>query len=97
MGNPLFERFFDRGGQSVHPGMQSPSEGQIRPNMSMQEAMAQLRSDPAGMVRRAGYNVPDELLNNPQATVMHLIQSGQVGGPAMQRIQPLMQMLTGRR
>lgn len=52
--------------------------------------MGQLQANPGEMIRDAGYNVPDELVGNPQATVMHLIRSGQVGGPMMQRIQPLL-------
>ena len=52
--------------------------------------MWQLQADPGGMLRNAGYNVPDELLGNPQATVMHLLQSGQISNPMMQRIQPLL-------
>ena len=52
--------------------------------------MGQLQSDPAGALKTAGYNVPDDLIGNPQATVMHLIQSGQVSSPLMQRIQPLL-------
>ena len=55
--------------------------------------MGQLQANPAEMIRKAGYNVPDEISGNPQATVMHLIQSGQVGGPMMQRIMPLIQRM----
>ena len=49
------------------------------------------------MIKQAGYNVPDEIANNPQAAVMHMIQSGQIGGPMMRRIQPMLNMLMGRR
>lgn len=52
--------------------------------------MGQLQADPAAALKTAGYNVPDELIGNPQATVMHLIQSGQVSSPLMQRIQPFL-------
>lgn len=65
--------------------------------MTMQDAMAQLQANPAQMIRQRGFSVPDEIAGNPQATVMHLIQSGQVGGPVMQRIQPMLNMLMGRR
>ena len=40
---------------------------------------------------------PEELMNNPQAMVMHLIQTGQVSGPMMQRVMPMIQMLNARR
>lgn len=86
MANPLFNML--TGG---------PTPSQTPQMTNMQDAMTQLRSNPAQMIRQAGYNVPDEISGNPQATVMHLIQSGQIGGQAMQRIQPMLNMLMGRR
>ena len=65
--------------------------------MNFQDAMHELQQHPAQLMKQAGFNVPDEIANNPQASVMHLIQSGQVGGPMMQRIRPMMNMLMGRR
>ena len=56
---------------------------------NMQEALRQLQSDPRGMAQRAGYNIPDNLMGNPQAMVQHLIQSGQVSNPMLQRIMPM--------
>ena len=104
MANPLFNAIFGglngisgQGGTlPVQPlGVaQNAFSGQ---QMSMQDAMAQLQSNPAQMIRQKGFNVPDEIANNPQATVMHLIQSGQVGGPMMQRIQPMINMLMCKR
>ena len=38
--------------------------------------MQQLRQDPIGMAQKAGYNIPENLANNPQAMVQHLIQTG---------------------
>lgn len=58
--------------------------------------LQQLKNDPAGMARQAGYSIPSNLMGNPQAMVMHLIQSGQVGGPALQRVMPMIQRLTGK-
>lgn len=52
--------------------------------------MGQLQANPAEMIRKAGYNVPDELSGNPQASVMHLLRTGQIGGPMMQRIMPML-------
>lgn len=81
MANPLFETF-GKGSNPVQPDMQS--------------MMRQLRENPAQMIKNAGYNVPDELVNNPQAAVMHLIQTGQISSPLMQKIRPMLGMLTGR-
>ena len=91
--NPFQAIMGAMGGGMGQPAQQMPAQA---PQMGNQQApdwnalMGQLRSDPAGALKTAGYNVPDELIGNPQATVMHLIQSGQVSSPLMQRIQPLL-------
>lgn len=86
MANPLFNQLAGASTPSPQPQM-----------TNMNEQIAQLKSNPAQMIRNAGYNVPDEIANDPQATVLHLIQSGQIGGPMMQRIQPMLNMLMGKR
>lgn len=86
MANPLYEQM--TGGGAQH--------GQA-PQINIQDAMSQLKANTAAMIRQAGYNVPDESAGNPQAAVMHLIQSGQVGGPMMRMIQPMLNRLIGRR
>lgn len=62
-------------------------------SMDWNALMGQLQANPGAALKNAGYNVPEELTGNPQAAVMHLIQSGQVGGHMMQRIQPLLQRM----
>lgn len=64
---------------------------------SMDQAMNELRAHPADTIKKAGFNVPDSISNNPQAAVMHLIQTGQIKSPMMQRIQPMLNLLTSRR
>lgn len=104
MANPLFDAI---SGRSV-PVQNDPSNHTSTtqgapvtppnvPQMTMQDAMRQLQANPAQMIKQAGYNVPDEIANNPQAAVMHMIQTGQIGGPMMRRIQPMLNMLMGRR
>lgn len=65
--------------------------------VSMQSALAQLKSNPEQFIKQAGFNVPQNCVGNPQATVMHLLQTGQVGGGVMQSIQPMLNMLMGKR
>ena len=83
MANPLFNKLFG-GSQPFQPGAGQtmpiasqtsamPSNGQ---QMTMMDAMSKLRSNPAQAIQSAGYNVPPEIANNPQAAVMHLIQTG---------------------
>lgn len=75
--------------QMPAPVHQAPNAPQ--PNLN--DMLHRLQSDPGGAVKTAGYNVPDELIGNPQATVMHLIQTGQVSSPLMQRITPMLQRM----
>ena len=62
---------------------------------NMQDTLRQLQSDPAGMAKQKGWNIPDNMMGNPQAMVQHLIQTGQVGGPMLQQVMPMIQRLTG--
>ena len=63
-----------------------------QPQMNMQ----QLQQDPIGMAKQAGYNIPQNLAGNPQAMVQHLIQSGQVSNPMLQKIMPMIQRMGGK-
>ena len=60
-----------------------------QPQMNIQ----QLQQNPIGMAKQAGYNIPENLAGNPQAMVQHLIQTGQVSNPMLQKIMPMMQRL----
>lgn len=46
--------------------------------ISREQAMQQLRSDPAAILKRAGLNVAPGM-TDPQQMVMYLLQSGQIG------------------
>ena len=60
--------------------------------MNPMQMMAQLRSNPAAVLKQRGLNVPDGM-SDPQQIVQHLISSGQVSNNALQAA---MQMI-GRR
>lgn len=66
---------------------------QNAPQMDFQSALRQVNEHPAEMLKQGGFNVPQECIGNNQATVMHLIRSGQVGGPMMRMISPLLARL----
>ena len=69
----------------------------MMPNINnIQEQLRKLQSDPKGFLQRAGVNVPEEMLNNPQQMVMHLINTQQVGGPMLQRILPMIRQMGGK-
>lgn len=60
---------------------------------NQQNQMQQIQNDPISAAKRAGYQIPDNLRNDPRAMVMHLMQTGQIKAPMMQRIMPMMQKL----
>ena len=62
-----------------------------RLNQQPQMNMQQLQNDPIGAAKHAGYQIPDSLRNDPRGMVMHLMQTGQLSSPVMQKIMPLMQ------
>ena len=105
MPNPLFNAIMGGSKPVQHnPGNSTPTPSQtpVMPSNAqqmtqMQDAMKQLQANPAQLIKQAGFNVPDEIANNPQQAVMHLIQSGQVGGPMMRMVQPMLNRLMGRR
>lgn len=65
-------------------------------NPFTQEQIQQIKSNPGEMAQKAGFNIPEELYGNPQAMVQHLIQTGQVSSPALQRIMPMVQRMMGK-
>jgi hypothetical protein len=104
MANPLFksimgsltQRPTQSGQNSQQPSGQAQNASKT-PQMSFQDAMHELQAHPAQLIKQAGFNVPDEIANNPQQAVMHLIQSGQIGNPMMRMVQPMLNKLMGRR
>lgn len=77
-------------------GVTPVSQGE-NAQQAFDQAMRELQQNTAEMIKKAGFNVPQEYANNPQSASMYIIQSGQVGGPIMQRISPLLNRLLGRR
>ena len=67
----------------------APQTG-VAPQTDFNAAMSQLQADPAGVLSAAHFSVPQECIGNSQANVMHLIRSGQVGGPMMRMIAPML-------
>lgn len=65
------------------------------PNVNPQQ-MKQLMENPMEMAQKAGYQIPQEISKDPKAMVQHLIMTGQVSSPLMQRIMPMIQRMGGK-
>ena len=61
--------------------------------MNYQEQLQQIKTNPIEMGKEKGYNIPEELAGDPKAMVMHLINSGQIGGPLLQRVKQMIGMM----
>ena len=55
--------------------------------------MRQIQSDPVGAARKAGYQIPQEIAGDPKAMVQHLIMTGQISNPLLQKIMPMIQRM----
>ena len=58
-----------------------------------QMTLQQLQNDPIGIAKQKGFDIPQNLAGNPQAMVQHLIQSGQISSPMLQKIMPMIQRM----
>ena len=94
MANPLFNGLFGGSANGMNTNQGSmPDMGKTAgnaPQMTMQDALREVNEHPAEVFRQAGFNVPQECFGNNQATVIHLLRSGQVGGPMMRMIAPIL-------
>lgn len=59
-------------------------------NLNPMTILAQLKQNPMAMLQKAGFNVPANL-NNPQAIVQHLMNSGQITQDQVNRAQQMAQ------
>ena len=64
-----------------------PNMGNVNP----MQMLAQLKSNPLGLLQKAGFNVPSNL-NSPQAIIQHLMNSGQISQQQMNQAQQMAQM-----
>ena len=64
---------------------------------NVQDALRKLQENPCEFLKRAGANVPEDIMHDPQAIVMHLIRTGQVSSPVLQRIMPMIQSMNTNR
>lgn len=61
-----------------------------------EKQLQQVKSNPIQMGKDKGYDIPENLAGDPQAMVQHLIMTGQVSSPLLQRIMPLIQRMQGK-
>lgn len=70
--------------------MSNPLTGGGMPNMNMMQMLSQLRTNPLGVLQRAGFNVPANI-NSPQAIIQHLMNSGQISQQQLNNAQMMAQ------
>ena len=55
----------------------NPIFNALSENTNPMRMLAQLKSNPLGVLRQRGFNVPDNL-DSPQSIIQHLMNSGQI-------------------
>lgn len=81
---------------SIFDKLGQAGQGQQVPRgKSQQEAIREIKADPAGVLRQHGLTVP-EGVTDPMQMINHLIRTGQVGGPRVQMVRQMMGRM-GRR
>ena len=74
----------------------TPTPATNGPSNPMQ-ALSQLRSNPVQMLSKAGFNVPENIGNNPQAIVQHLLNTNQITQQRFNQSQMMANRMMGRR
>lgn len=64
--------------------------GSVMGNANPMQMLSQLKSNPFGLLRQAGFNVPENV-NSPQAIIQHLMNSGQISQAQLTRAQQMAQ------
>lgn len=64
--------------------------GMASGGMNPAALLSQLQSNPLAVLRKAGYNVPENL-SNPQAIIQHLMNSGQISQQQLNNAQVMAQ------
>lgn len=59
-------------------------------NLNPRAMLAQLKQNPIGMLRQYGFNVPDNI-NDPNAIIQHLMNSGQINQQQYNRARQMAQ------
>lgn len=72
-----------------------PFMGGGMPRMNPFQAVQQLRQNPAQMLRQAGLNIPANM-NDPNAIIQHLMNSGQVSQQSFERARQMAAQFKGR-
>ena len=77
---------------SIMDGLQrgAGKRGGDQSGVTIQDALRQVNEHPEDCFRAAWFKSPKEIMGDQQKTVMHLIQTGQVGGPVMRMIAPIL-------
>lgn len=65
--------------------------------MNIMQQLSQLKSNPVQMLSKAGFDVPADIGNNPQAIVQHLLNTNQVTQQRFNQSQAQVSKMMGRR
>ena len=61
-------------------------------NLNIMQMLSQIKQNPLGTLKQAGYNIPTGF-SNPNQIIQHLVQSGQVNQSQLDYAQRMAQMM----
>lgn len=87
----FFDSICQQRGQQQGPQMPQGQPPMTREQMMQmqQQMLSDVKKDPHGAIKNAGYNVPDNM-NDPMQMAKYLLDSGQITGPRAQMARQLM-------
>lgn len=64
--------------------------------IDVMQMLNQFKANPAQYLMRTRFNIPQNIMNDPQAIVNHLVQSGQVSQEAYNRAYSMAKQFVGK-
>lgn len=83
---------FDALGSS--PAANGPA---LKGPMNIMQQLLQLKSNPVQVLSKAGFNIPANIGNNPQAIIQHLLNTNQITQQKFNQLQIQANNMTGKR
>lgn len=77
--------------------MNNPLIQSQAPQMNIADLFGQFKQNPLGFLTKQKFNIPQELANNPQGMIQHLLNSGQINQSQLNQAQQMYSQMFGRR
>lgn len=80
-----------------NPLLQSAAPQQNQQQQNPMQYVAEVKNNPVSFLQQRGYQIPENIANDPNAIMNYLLQSGQVANNRLAPAQRMLMQLMGRR